>query len=174
MNVCRTAIAIALVVAILPILSAQSTTDSVWEITIERVIDGDTIIVVPATGNTGNTSPDPRRSITVRLYGIDAPETDQPGGKEATNFVREWATHSTVELVLHTTDRYGRFIGELRIPGNPDRRTLNEALVSRGLAWWYREYSRDDAELAALHAQAQAERRGVWADDSPIPPWEWR
>lgn len=174
MNARRAAIAGALVVAIVSILSAQSTTDPVWDITIERVIDGDTISVVPAAGTTGNTPPDPRRSITVRLYGIDAPETDQPGGEEATNFVRGWATHSTLELVVHTTDRYGRLIGELRIPGRPDRRTLNEELVCRGLAWWYREYSREDAELAALHAQAQAERRGVWSENSPIPPWEWR
>jgi endonuclease YncB( thermonuclease family) len=34
------------------------------------------------------------------------------------------------------TDRYGRTIGVVALPGG---RTLNHEMVRSGLAWWYRE-----------------------------------
>jgi micrococcal nuclease len=31
-----------------------------------------------------------------------------------------------------------------------------------------------DPELKALELQARAEKRGLWVDPNPIPPWVWR
>ena len=33
---------------------------------------------------------------------------------------------------------------------------------------------RQDKTLAALEKDAKAKREGLWADSSPVPPWEWR
>jgi endonuclease YncB( thermonuclease family) len=41
------------------------------------------------------------------------------------------------------------------------------------MAWVYREYSKDQ-ELFRLAEEAKAKGLGLWADPSPIPPWEWR
>jgi micrococcal nuclease len=51
---------------------------------------------------------------------------------------------------------------------------VNLELVRRGLAWWYRQYSPKDKELAPAEEEARKAKRGLWADAKPIPPWEWR
>jgi len=45
--------------------------------------------------------------------------------------------------------------------------------VREGFAWHYKKYSSDTA-LANAEIQAKKEGRGLWKDQSPIPPWEWR
>jgi len=54
---------------------------------------------------------------------------------------------------------------------------LNQVTV--GLAWWYRKYSReqslgDQGRYEIAEAEARASRVGLWADDEPMAPWEWR
>ena len=56
----------------------------------------------------------------------------------------------------------------------PDGRNLNRELVNAGLAWWYRQYARNDRELERMEAEARKAKRGLWADLNPVPPWEWR
>ena len=69
------------------------------------------------------------------------------------------------------TDRYGRTVGEVILPGGA---SLNVGIVEAGLAWWYRRYAGDDVRLRDAEAVARAARRGLWADPNPVPPWEWR
>jgi micrococcal nuclease len=56
----------------------------------------------------------------------------------------------------------------------PDGRNLGRELVRAGLAWWYRPYAPKDALLAELEAEAKVAKRGLWSDQAPVPPWEWR
>ena len=79
-------------------------------------------------------------------------------GKEATVQIKD-------------TDRYGRIVGEVILP---DGLSLNKELVFVGLAWWYRKYAPDDRTLKALESGAREAKRGLWIDENPIPPWEWR
>ncbi len=46
--------------------------------------------------------------------------------------------------------------------------------LKSGFAWWYREYSPKETELADLEADARANRRGLWIDAAPVAPWEYR
>ena len=51
--------------------------------------------------------------------------------------------------------------------------------VRAGMAWWYRDYSKEQAlenqELYERTEQAAKEGKlGLWRDAAPIPPWEWR
>ena len=66
-------------------------------------------------------------------------------------------------------DGYGRIVGFVFIGG----KNLNKELLSVGLAWHYKQYSRDPA-LAKLEFRARSEKLGLWADPDPVPPWEWR
>ena len=52
--------------------------------------------------------------------------------------------------------------------------TLSRELVKAGACWWYRQYAPDDEMLADLEAEAKADKRGLWVDMEPVPPWEWR
>ena len=47
-------------------------------------------------------------------------------------------------------------------------------LVKEGWCWWYRKYAPGDTVLEGLETEARETRKGLWADSSPIPPWEWR
>ncbi|MDR2503970.1 MAG: thermonuclease family protein [Deltaproteobacteria bacterium] len=128
-----------------------------------RVADGDTLTMF---------SPE-REMLKVRLYGVDAPESDQPGGKEARAFASDLALLHEVEVRTLDTDRYGRSVGMVRLT---DGRMLNEELVRAGLAWVYLDYCREIqcVRWLALEKEARAAGRGLWKRKNPVPPWEWR
>ena len=123
------------------------------------VADGDTITVLAGV--------EPRR---VRLAGIDAPEKGQPFGQRAKQAVSRLVFGRTVRVVVRGQDRYGRTLGEVRLPG---RASLNERLVEEGWAWHYFRYSKDQL-LAEREAAARRSRRGLWVDPRAVPPWEFR
>jgi micrococcal nuclease len=50
---------------------------------------------------------------------------------------------------------------------------LDKELLKAGLAWHYKQYSRDP-ELAKLEFQARSAKRGLWVEPDPVAPWEWR
>jgi endonuclease YncB( thermonuclease family) len=56
----------------------------------------------------------------------------------------------------------------------PEGINLNQELVKQGWCWWYRKHASGDAVLEELEKAAQKERKGLWADPQPVPPWEWR
>ncbi len=54
------------------------------------------------------------RTVSVRLYGIAAPETGQPWGEEATRFVKRCLTPKRqVQVKLLAIDRYGHAVGTI-------------------------------------------------------------
>lgn len=123
------------------------------------VSDGDTIEVMRAG-----------RAVRVRLQGVDCPESRQAYGTRAKQFTSELVFGKTVAVQVHGTDQYGRILGEVILP---DGRSLNRELVRNGYAWWYRRYS-DDPVLQQLEEEARRERRGLWREKNPTPPWEFR
>jgi micrococcal nuclease len=105
----------------------------------------------------------------VRLAGIDAPELGQAFGRAARERLAELTLRQPVAVRVVGRDRYGRDLATLEAGGQ----VVNRQLVAEGLAWHYARFS-DDAELAAAEAEARKARRGLWADATPVPPWEWR
>ena len=89
-------------------ISAHATTRSG---TVERVVDGDTIICL-VTG---------AKTQRVRLADIDTPELDQPWGEEAKVALTGWAENRRAEIRIVDTDRYGRSVATLWIDGESDR-----------------------------------------------------
>jgi hypothetical protein len=41
------------------------------------------------------------------------------------------------------------------------------------MAWIYRQYNRDKS-LLALEQEAKNNKRGLWSEPNPVPPWEYR
>lgn len=124
-----------------------------------RVRDGDSIVVRAG-----------RAQLEVRLDGIDAPELAQAFGKRAKRCTADLAIGKPVLLDLRGKDKYDRELAEVFLT---DGRSLNRELVSSGCAWWFRRHS-SDRDLEARERQARSERRGLWADDDPLPPWDFR
>lgn len=74
-----------------------------------------------------------------------------------------------VEIRERGTDRYGRTLGRIYQSGLD----VNAEMVRRGMAWVYVKYAKDQG-LYQIQAEAREQRRELWADKEPVPPWEWR
>lgn len=151
---CIAALLLLIPLTALPVL-AQSFRGQVVEVT-----DGDTYDVRRNSGAT----------VTVRLFGVDAPESNQPYGRAATRTARGYVQGRAVRVVPRETGRYGRTIARIRIGG----RSLAELLVRDGFAWHYDRYAPNATALARLERQARNADRGLWAASDPVPPWNWR
>ncbi|EAB5610765.1 micrococcal nuclease [Salmonella enterica subsp. enterica] len=131
-----------------------------------RVLDGDTIEVktLPAKIVVYEVP------IRVRLINIDAPEKKQPFGRWSKNQLKALLAGQSVTVSYTQTDRYGRVLGRV-VTGNGTE--ANRQQVLKGAAWVYDMYNTDNS-LPALQRKAQTQKRGLWADNHPVPPWEWR
>jgi endonuclease YncB( thermonuclease family) len=172
--------AVAWIAALFLVVPSTSLSAEPVAATLVRVVDGDTIeilILPPVANENGTTETSPISGTTrmVRLHGIDAPESRQAGGAEATLFVREWmGSVPDLMVEIESVDRYGRLVGEVFPPDSPDALSLNATLLAAGHAWWYREYAPDRTDFARLERTARESRRGLWSDDDPVEPWVWR
>jgi len=125
-----------------------------------RVTDGDTYDVRRSIGG----------EVTIRLHGVDSPETSQPYGRAATRAARQYVGGKSVRIVVEDIGRYGRAVASVEVGGG----SLGHMLVRDGLGWWYREYAPNASELQRLQRQAQNAGRGLWSQPNPTPPWAWR
>ena len=106
-----------------------------------------------------------------RLYGCDAPESDQPYGAESKMILESLLLGKPLKVKPIGIDKYGkRIVARVWVNG----RCVSEQMIKRGAAWWYRAYAPNDRRLAYYEARAMAKKRGLWANSSPVPPWEWR
>ena len=47
------------------------------------------------------------------------------------------------------------------------------------MCWWYRKYAGEQSPVGqnlyeVAEAKAKEERKGLWSDPDPVPPWQWR
>ena len=126
-----------------------------------QVVDGDTIRI---------------NDITIRLFGIDAPEAkqnclDEDGNKwecggKSSALLTSLVDNKLVRCERRDVDQYGRLVA-VCFDGQLD---LNGSMVSNGLAVAYRDYSSDyiDEESSAKNAST-----GMWVGKFEYP-WDWR
>jgi endonuclease YncB( thermonuclease family) len=129
--------------------------------TVTRVIDGDTIEVKLSSG-----------PIRVRLGSIDAPEHDQPWGKQSKAALTRKLGHREVALdVVEQREQYNRMVAVVFLGDE----NIDEWMVRQGNAWAYRQYARDKV-YCELEGEAHAVGRGLWGlpRDQRHAPWEWR
>lgn len=122
------------------------------------IADGDTLTVLQDN-----------KPLKIRLANIDAPEKKQPFGQRSKQSLSDLCYGKDAALQVQTIDRYGRTVAVVTCDGVE----ANRSQVERGLAWVYTKYNKDSS-LPALEAAARADRRGLWADPDPIPPWKFR
>jgi endonuclease YncB( thermonuclease family) len=143
-------------------VQAQSTDNNTQQVSVTRVVDGDTIEVSPQIEGTAD----------VRLIGVDTPEVFggevQPCGPEASDFTTEHleGQEVTLEFDEDRVDSYDRALAYVWVPVL-DGELFNETLVREGLArvsTFEPNVKYEDRFLAA-ERQAMVEDLGVWATD---------
>lgn len=147
-----------IIISLLFIAGCQPLSEDEYKVV--KIKDGDTIELL---------SPQ-MQTITVRLAGIDCPEKAQAYGTVARQYTAMLCFGKNVRLKIEDTDRYGRTVGTVILD---DGRNLNHELVRNGYAWEYKTYS-NDPELALLEQAARNSRLGLWQDENPIEPWNYR
>ena len=105
----------------------------------------------------------------VRLQCIDAPEKSMPFGQRAKEALASIVAGKYVIIMVLDIDRYGREVGEVSVDG----RSANLAMVRMGYAWAYPKYCRDQIFYEAQD-QARSSQSGLWIEQSPMPPWDYR
>ena len=129
---------------------------------LQRIVDGDTVYVIPEQGG------DP---IYVRLMGIDAPESEQDWGQQATNEIEKILTVSSTDTLW--MEEYGpdssgdRTVGLLYWNRYGRTRSANREMVRRGFAH-IDEHPQGKHDLGPLDfysakAQARKNRLGIWS-----------
>jgi micrococcal nuclease len=132
------------------------------EWTVVNVVDGDTIDVVRGA--------DGRDTDTVRLLGIDTPETHHPTkpvecfGSEATSFTEEHLAGRSVQLEadIEQRDRYGRRLAYVVVDGE----RFNDELLRRGYARLLVIEPNHAHARTMLREELDAKRagRGLWGE----------
>lgn len=138
---------------------------------VSKVLDGDTIKVIPDTLVTG-VKVYKDGSVSVRLRGIDAPEKSQPYGLEAKDYLIKLVLRKKIRVVVKDIDRYGRIDGYVYVGSL----NVNLEMVKAGYAWAYEKYlDRPYAsEFYSAERDARMARKGLWQQSNPLPPWEYR
>jgi endonuclease YncB( thermonuclease family) len=145
-----------LTLALLTPLPAFSTE---WTGTVVGISDGDTLTVLNAE----------KHQVKIRLAEIDAPESKQAFGQKSKQSLSDICFKKSVVVDDHGTDRYKRTLGRIKCDGVD----ANSEQVKRGMAWAYKKYLTDQS-IADLEDTARASKTGLWADENPTPPWEFR
>jgi len=145
----------------LTLLSALTCNASTIEGRVVGIADGDTVTVLDADNV----------QHKIRLGSIDAPEKKQPFGQRSKESLSALVFDKTVTVATTKRDRYGRAVGKIMVNGMD----ANLAQVSRGFAWHYKAYQREQSAndrtlYAFAEEQARASRQGLWRDAAPIPP----
>ena len=124
---------------------------------LKRVSDGDTVVTTEDT--------------RIRLWGIDTPERDQRYGSDATEALTVMLNNQRLYLETKDVDRYGRTVGVIYTDGGDE---INLEMVCDGHAWWYKRYAKKATDYKQCQEAAQQNKRGLWAEEEPVAPWDWR
>ena len=129
------------------------------------VSDGDTITVLDQQKN----------SYKIRLQGIDAPEKKQAFGEKSKQSLHDLVHSKQVRIEYDKEDKYGRIVGKVTLD---DVDVCLQQLVL-GMAWHYKKYQNEQSVSdRALYSETELKSKslklGLWSDDTPMPPWEFR
>lgn len=123
------------------------------------VHDGDTITLLT----------EEKVQVKIRLSSIDAPETKQAFGSASKKALSGLVFGKAVRVAEHGKDRYKRTLGDIYI----GEVWVNLRMVEQCMAWLFLKYSKDP-QIKAAELKAREARLGLWQDEKPVPPWEWR
>ncbi len=127
---------------------------------VHDVVDGDTVHLQIVGG---------REMLKARLEGIDAPEICQTFGPQSRDALARRINQVMVTVESTRQDDYGRSLAVIYLNGQ----NINAWLVQQGFAWSFgRKGSK--GPYATEEAEAKSQRKGLFAEDKPIRPAQFR
>lgn len=127
--------------------------------TVIGIADGDTLTVLTNY----------QQEVKIRLAEIDAPEKGQAFGTRSKQSLSDLCFGKHAEVIPPVKDRYKRTVARIKCSGVD----ANSEQVKLGMAWVYPRYAKDH-NLYIIQRDAKANQRGLCADSSPTPAWEFR
>jgi endonuclease YncB( thermonuclease family) len=154
----RIILLVALLLSVYTLGSASALEGQVVE-----VVDGGTITVISL-----------KRPVKVRLIGMAALDPNQPYADVARQHLSDLILNKYV-VVRYSRLQDGYLVGKVLL-GDMD---VGAQMIRDGVAWYDKPDERhlENLERQLYDASEQAarnERRGLWHDESPIAPWEFR
>ena len=125
--------------------------------TVTCVGDGDTIWVTDAAGK-----------HKVGLVKIDAPEINQPVGKESMQFIKDLVEGKEVEVHWAEKDRHGRLLGIVYLKHEKGFVDVNLTMVKNGFARYRSSLNNHTPAYAEAEKDARKFRRGIWASEGTV------
>lgn len=129
------------------------------------VSDGDTIIVLN----------DKKEQLKIRLATIDAPEHNQRFGNASKKNLSSLVFKKDVRIIPTDRDKYGRTVAIVMLDGVD----ISLEQIRKGLAWHYKRHAwQQTDEMRKQYSEAEdmarEEKLGLWVDENPVPPWQYR
>ncbi|MCZ2104962.1 MAG: thermonuclease family protein [Comamonadaceae bacterium] len=106
----------------------------------------------------------------VRIAAIDAPELRQAWGRRARQQLAALCLGQRAEIQPQGRDVYGRTLAQVRCRG----RDVASEQVHAGLAWVHPSQVAGHPQLAATAEQARRNHTGLWSQQRPVAPWNYR
>jgi endonuclease YncB( thermonuclease family) len=127
---------------------------------VSRIVDGDTLWLKTAAD---------AEPVVIRIEGIDAPESCQPGGADATQALTKLALNRNVTVRIVARDDFARIVGKV-FDGTVD---VGDRMVRDGHAWSAR-FKYDRGPYVAEERMAIALKRGLHAEPGAVMPRDFR
>ena len=147
-----------LILLLLICIKSHAFSSEILEGTVTDVIDGNTIILDLK-----------HNKLLAKLYGIIAPELDQPYGKKAKEQLRRLINDRNVKIYVTGTNYIGIDIIKIFYAGE----YINSIMLKEGAAWQNQIYE-SDIELTIATDWAQEEKQGLWKNENPVAPWNYQ
>jgi endonuclease YncB( thermonuclease family) len=127
---------------------------------VSRIVDGDTLWLKTAAD---------AEPVVIRLEGIDAPESCQAGGADATQALTRLALNRNVTVRIVARDDFARIVGKV-FDGTVD---IGDRMVRDGHAWSAR-FKYDRGPYMAEERMAIALKRGLHGEAGAVQPRDFR
>lgn len=137
----------------------EKQTKTYFDAKVVGVKDGDTYVVLT----------EKKEQFVIRLAAVDCPEKKQNFGQKAKEFSSDQIFGKLVKVRIISKDKYGRNIAYIVY----DKKDLSKELLKAGLAWHYKEYDKSNY-LQSLENTARKNKVGLWIEDNPIRPSDFR
>lgn len=125
---------------------------------VASVPDGNTVVILDAD-----------EQIIVRIAYIDAPEKGQAFSAPSRQSLTKLCLGKDVIYRIVRSTNSGPALAAVSCDGVD----VGRSQLERGMAW-VDIRQKAQADLTALETGARQTRRGLWADEKPVPPWEYR
>ncbi|MDI1488295.1 MAG: putative endonuclease lcl3 [Ramalina farinacea] len=114
------------------------------------------------------------KTVQIRLAGIDAPEMahfgrpEQPGGKEALDWLTKYLLGKRVRAYVYRKDQYDRAVASVYVWKWLIRRDVGLQMLRKGLATVYEaksgaEFGAVEKKYRSVEEWAKRKRKGIWA-----------